>query len=856
MTSSVRPFLFILMLGLCSATWGQVKPTTPDQEDYLGPQLRERVEILKQEYTRPPTTRDGHGERFRTLWEWANAFAMQGGQIPPHLPLAVGLVMDARPTQPGMLMRSQLPHFVRDLTLKEEQPGALGKTAMLDQGPFHATSFQTIRQTYTFGELGMVTKGKILCGRQFSSDHGAMQNTDPKGENYVSIQASNPAARFAPTRPNLFGPHGNLVIEAPLVAFELIEGALAPGDVITVTYGDTSEGSPGFQIHTFEGDEMYLPLYVDLEANGTYYTPFWESFAVVGVMATQVHAIVPSMGKPGEAFSISIRTEDHFYNRATSGIPAYTASLNDKEIAKIPAGDSALSVIDTITIDSPGIHYIHVASEDGQFSTDSNPILIDADSDHGIFWGDTHAHIGYSEGTGSMDHFFTWARDDARLDFVSLTEHDIFLDDWEWQTMVDGTAKYFDEGTFITFLGYEWTANVLQGGHHNVIYRTNEQERVAIQDTPNLEDLYTGLKDGHRPEDVVTIPHAHTPGNWEVSEPDYERLVEISSMHGSFEWFANNYLKNGFKVGFVAASDDHRAQPGYTSVSQQVLIQRGGLGAVLAPAKDKNALFDAMRDRHTYATTGERMILSIEANEHPMGSMLTQTDAISIQGTIAGTTPILDAALIKNGEVVESTAHNLAPYDGKRDLLISFESSSDPFVRDTPRGERIWEGTATIEGARLDSVTNLGMENIFKEFARQSKSNAQQAEFMDGTRGQSDSMLLSISEGTPDGSLTIYVKESSEGLRVLSVNERAANAYAETTLTIPFSELEDGIYTKTFEQGKDIDSITVRVISETAERVVELAESMRSDATPGDYFYIRVTQMDGGIAWSSPWWIE
>ncbi len=28
-----------------------------------------------------------------------------------------------------------------------------------------------------------------------------------------------------------------------------------------------------------------------------------------------------------------------------------------------------------------------------------------------------------------------------------------------------------------------------------------------------------------------------------------------------------------------------------------------------------------------------------------------------------------------------------------------------------------------------------------------------------------------------------------------------------------------------------------------------------SEHTPGDYFYIRATQIDGELAWSSPWWV-
>ena len=46
-----------------------------------------------------------------------------------------------------------------------------------------------------------------------------------------------------------------------------------------------------------------------------------------------------------------------------------------------------------------------------------------------VYWGETHAHSGYSEGMGSIDRFYTWGRDDARLDFAGLSEHDVWLDD-------------------------------------------------------------------------------------------------------------------------------------------------------------------------------------------------------------------------------------------------------------------------------------------------------------------------------------------------------------------------------------------------------------------------------------------
>src|SRR5690606_7918062 len=150
---------------------------------------------------------------------------------------------------------------------------------------------------------------------------------------------------------------------------------------------------------------------------------------------------------------------------------------------------------------------------------------------YGVYWGDTHGHVGFSEGVGTVEHFFEHARDHARLDFVSLTEHDVFLDDGEWDALVAATKRYFEDGRFVTFLGYEWSAGVRSGGHHNVLYRTaDNRARTPLQETDSLEALYAGLRASNEVSDVVTIPHAHAPGDWTRSDDGLERLVEITSM--------------------------------------------------------------------------------------------------------------------------------------------------------------------------------------------------------------------------------------------------------------------------------------------------------------------------------------
>jgi len=43
---------------------------------------------------------------------------------------------------------------------------------------------------------------------------------------------------------------------------------------------------------------------------------------------------------------------------------------------------------------------------------------------HQVFWGDVHGHTSHSDGKGSLDDYFTHARDVSKLDFAMVTDHD------------------------------------------------------------------------------------------------------------------------------------------------------------------------------------------------------------------------------------------------------------------------------------------------------------------------------------------------------------------------------------------------------------------------------------------------
>ncbi|GIT22058.1 MAG: hypothetical protein CM1200mP40_17400 [Gammaproteobacteria bacterium] len=106
----------------------------------------------------------------------------------------------------------------------------------------------------------------------------------------------------------------------------------------------------------------------------------------------------------------------------------------------------------------------------------ATPSLVEENPEFRIYWGDTHGHSGYSEGIGTVDYFMRFARDDARLDYVTHSEHDVWLDAGEWDLIRRTSAEYDEPGKFVPYLGWEWTRHTRFGGHHNVLFRTIEDQ--------------------------------------------------------------------------------------------------------------------------------------------------------------------------------------------------------------------------------------------------------------------------------------------------------------------------------------------------------------------------------------------
>jgi hypothetical protein len=194
-----------------------------------------------------------------------------------------------------------------------------------------------------------------------------------------------------------------------------------------------------------------------------------------------------------------------------------------------------------------------------------------------------------------------------------------------------------------------------------VYFRGAPGPLIAPENT-RLTELWEQLTAG----DALTIPH-HTGKfpqgvDFDYHDARFRRNFELYSGHGLSETFdpghplsferstftsparSLNYpshfqdaLRLGLELSTVAASDDHRAHPG---------LPHWGITAVFAPERTRDAIFQALYDRRTYATTGQKILLDFRIGDVAMGGMTAVNEPPEIAIEAVGTDVISRVELV------------------------------------------------------------------------------------------------------------------------------------------------------------------------------------------------------------------
>ena len=584
-----------------------------------------------------------------------------------------------------------------------------GKLEILPRDDVQALSWGTWTFRWTLGfDVEPGGGMEILLVPRFPTNRWSLpQTSDPTAPGYVTARAGGDTiVSLEVIRwPTLQKAHG-----ATLHIIQVGVGGrtMKKGETIEVTYGDQRGGSLGTQAQ-LSAREVAFPVFVCsgqepkfLERLGSWdrqtdvatlrdQADFNPSLRVVGGKAASFHVVAPMEVEPGAPFDAKVAVLDTGCNAATGYGGTVDVMSTDEGAAKIAscAIDGSSASISGIALKSPGFHRVYVIDADRGILGVSNPIRVRPGAEP-VFWGELHGHSEQSDGNGTPDEHYTYARDVALLDFACVCDHDkqLYSHPERWGSAIEKVGEYSREGEFIAVLGYEGRStdetDTARLGDINVYYLSERGEMLDPFVVPvTLEDL--------KGEEVIVVPHTPLYGpeaamgtHWEyLTElpPSAMPLVEVFSTHGNSEYYdcprhvlwqgegqsVVDALKKGFRLGMIGSSDYHevltgsllRIQDTPRTINNAHMQARCGLAAVRADELTRASLFGAMRERKTFATSGIRAYVELTVNGHAMGSefaLASDTEPRRLGIAVAAPERIAKLEIIRNGEVIADLA--------------------------------------------------------------------------------------------------------------------------------------------------------------------------------------------------------
>ena len=735
-----------------------------------------------------------------------------------------------------------------------DDPLLYGSAVLTPCDAVEVRSFNTFKITYTVGRIGLDDTGGIRVCFRMISDFGKLQISEPSAPNYLSAECSGSGKISLRVAPEGQRPW-SLAVTA-----QLNGGYLNEGEQITLTFGDTSQGSPGFLMQTFAEGGFEFKVMTDVQATGNF-LPLDQQFTVpiVAGPAVKWAAVLPTLRRPSEPFFLGLKAEDLWGNPTgkAGGRITFESSMPVEGLPdslEYAPKDRALT-FENLSVSQEGTLRIKVLV-DGVECAEAGPLII-REGDQASFWGDLHGQTGETVGVNTIESYFDFARNKAFLDVSAHQGNDFQINAAFWDHLNNVTAEWDEPGRFTVFPGYEWSGNTAIGGDHNVFFAKEgrairrcshalmEDRSEMSSDANTLTDLYDALRD----EDAVV--YAHVGGRYANIHYDHDPLletaVEMHSAWGTFEWVLTDGFPLGRRVGVVCNSDGHKGRPGASYPGASTFGSLGGLTCFLTDKNDRASIMEAQRRRHHYGTTGCRMFMDVTAKVPEVAQICSRNPAA------VPDTPRLDADRIMMGDIVETSATtaeiaiSVKAHAGIEkvelrngsEVLKTFRTYDEVGLGNRyrviwsgaeyrGRGRNTnWSGQARFEGASIqnfETINQWNPENLFEQ------------------RGSDSVLWKTITTGNFMGFDAWLDAPDNARLRVGTNHGR---------LDVLLSEV--GLEPTNLDAGGLARKLSVQRLPDIRlPRDLNVTQSVTLSATRDDPIWIAVTTEDGFQAWSSP----
>ena len=513
-----------------------------------------------------------------------------------------------------------------------------------------------------------------------------------------------------------------------------------------------------------------------------------------------------------------------------------------------------------------------------------------------LYWGDMHAQFKPQwQPEGDWEAVLRRAFESARdhLDFFPMVYYPAFFYKTpeglhvesvgmrpefqaEWRLVKRLVREYDEPGRLVTFPGYEWTGDRTRWGDCNVFFNDDDP---PLDLSLHIDELLTNLKR----LGAIAIPH-HTGyqigdrgKDWDHHDEEVSPVAEIFSVHGSSEGCntprtlernaqmaprvsggtVQEGLARGHRLGIIASGDNGSGFAG-----------RWGLGLIAAHAEEltRDGIWEAIKARRVYGVTGDRIKLDYRINGHCMGSVVESAGPVELVAEVGCTQALDRIEVIRNNRVVTTLCHNGAwdmPEGGTVRAKVPIEFGWGPAgFHGFKTGEHVWRGKLTLTDGEIVSTegcfTTHG-QSITRQPPREC---AFELRTIDRKSGQltdtgQQTIVFEI-EARADAPITLEadgetmqftLAEAMRESRLLVFDERAREMVRKQFGLDPETvENRDVFYHNAY--------IVKRHLAIPQAGYTTRLEWEDLTPTPGrSFYYLRVSQLNGQLAWSSPVWV-
>ncbi len=295
-------------------------------------------------------------------------------------------------------------------------------------------------------------------------------------------------------------------------------------------------------------------------------------------------------------------------------------------------------------------------------------------NEYKVYFGNIHSHSSNSDGKGSALEAYTYARDVAKLDFFSLTDHMEQLNESKLEEIINAADSTRIKGVYETLWGFEWGSPIY---NHSNLFMTKHFYSIDCYINDHINKFYAELI--RYPPAIMQFNHPDFRTDLPLfNYRQYEYRQDIDEIISLIELKTPYNIGDKHELSYIEALDKGwHLSPTYNQDNHDMDwgTKNDYRTAVWLPELTRDNLIDGLKKGRTYAVYNKNTIIKWLCDGKYAGETIFNKVNVSCELLISDSDDLdlfSSVDIITNGGVIRDSMTDIKMDEIKRfDLTFS-----------------------------------------------------------------------------------------------------------------------------------------------------------------------------------------